>query len=142
MTDLRVAAALALLDQSLRDEHCVSIKALLSHLALTDGAALLARLGCDGNTAALWEQVTEEVARRILPQDEIATLVEEWLPFPDALQEFGARALDVGTNPLAPMLLPAEKMHLLMRLSRPAQVAFETYALAREVATSVVAQLR
>jgi hypothetical protein len=142
MSDSRVTAALALLDQSLREKHCASVKALLTHLALNDGAALLAELGCDGNTAALWEQVTEEVAGCILPQDEIAALVAEWLPFPAAMQEFGTRALDAGANPLAPTLLPAEKVRLLMRLSRPAQVAFETYALAREVATSVVAQLR
>lgn len=38
--------------------------------------------------------------------------------------------------------IPEVKIGLLTRLSRPAQVAFETYALAREVAVSVLAQLR
>lgn len=142
MTALRVNAALALLAQSLRDEDCASTKALMAHFQVGNGAALLARLGCDGNTAALWEQVTEEVARRILPRDEIATLVEEWLPFPEALQEYGARALDAGAEPTVPALSPGAKVHLIGRLSRPSQVAFETYALAREVAASVAAQLR
>lgn len=141
MTDLRANAALSPLGQSLRDAHSATTKALKLHLHSENRAALLARLGGDGNAEALWEQVTIEIAQRILPQDEVANLAADWLPSLEALRELGARALDVGANPLAPQLLPAEKVRLLMRLSRPAKVAFETYALAREVAASVVAQL-
>lgn len=142
MTDSRITAALTLLAQSLREQHCDTTKALMAQLQMATGAALLARLGCDGNTEALWEQLTEEVASRILPHDEFTTLVAEWLPFPEALREFGERALDAGADPYEPQLSPEMKIRLLTRLSQPAQVAFETYALAREVATSVRAQLR
>jgi hypothetical protein len=78
----------------------------------------------------------------VLPTDPIAALVSDWLPFPERLREFGERALLAGVDPLAPTLAAEAKMLLLARLSRPAQVAFETYAPAREVATHVAAQLR
>jgi hypothetical protein len=142
MTGPQVTNAVTLLAQALRQRHCDSTKGLMAQLRVANGSALLARLGCAGNTVALWEQLTEEVAQRLLPQDEIAVLVAEWFPFPEALREFGARALDAGADPRAPCPSPEMKLHVLARLSRPAQVAFETYALAREVAIRVVSQLR
>jgi len=113
----------------------------MGRLGARTGGALLAQLGCTGNTAALWERLTYEVARRLLPRDEIAPLVEDWLPHAEALSELGAKALAAGADPLAPDLPPEAKMRLIARLSRPSQVAFETYALAREVATKVKALL-
>ena len=101
---LRVNAALILLAQSLREQYGATTKALMAQLQLDNGAALLSRLGCTGNIAALWEQLTEEVAHSILPQDKVATLVAAWLPFPEALREFGACALDAGADSLAPRL--------------------------------------
>jgi hypothetical protein len=77
----------------------------------------------------------------LLPRDEIAPLVEDWLPHAETLMELGAKALAAGADPLAPDLPPEAKMRLIARLSRPSQVAFETYALAREVATKVKALL-
>jgi hypothetical protein len=78
----------------------------------------------------------------MLPADELTPLIAEWLPFPEAMQEFGARALAAGADPAAPALSAEAKGRILSRPSRPAQVAFETYALAREVAVAVSAGLR
>lgn len=77
-----------------------------------------------------------------MPDDEIAALVVDWRPFPDALREFGERALLSGADPVTPTLSAELKLRLIGRLTRPAQVAFETYALARKVASHVVLQLR
>lgn len=119
-----------------------SLTDLLARFDMRGGAALLAALGCTGNTVALWEQLTHDLARHLLRGDEVAALVEAWLPFPAALAEFGERALAHGADPLNPSLTPQEKLRVIARLSRSAQVAFETYALAREVAATVVARLR
>jgi hypothetical protein len=114
----------------------------MRELRVANGAALLARLGCAGNPAALWEHLTYDIASRLLLTDDLTPLIADWLPFPEAMQEFGARALAAGANPANPALSAEAKGRILSRLSRPAQVAFETYALAREVAVAVSAGLR
>lgn len=118
-----------------------SLGALMIRHGARDGGALLSALGCAGNGAAHWEELTYDVARHLLPQDRVAALIEAWLPGPTALCALGAAALAAGADPLAPTLTPEVKLRLIARLPRAAQVAFETYGLAREVATSVVAQL-
>jgi hypothetical protein len=141
MPDLSSTTAATILAAALR-ERGETTSALMTRTGVRTGGALLAQLGCSGNTDALWERLTYEVARQLLPQDEIAPLVEDWLPHAEALSELGAKALAVGADPLAPALPPEAKMRLSARLSRPSQVAFETYALAREVATKVRALLQ
>jgi hypothetical protein len=127
---------------ALRQHRCGTVPDLMRELQVANGAALLARLGCAGNHAALWEALTYEVARRLLPDDDLAPLIADWFPHPAAMQEFGARALAAGADPADPALPAEAKGRILARLSRPSQVAFETYALAREVAVAVSAGLR
>lgn len=129
-------------DRGMRDQQCDSIAGLMERLGVRSGGALLARLGCAGNTEALWETLAREIALALMPDDEIAALVVDWQPFPDALREFGKRALLSGADPVTPTLSAELKLRLIGRLTRPAQVAFETYALAREVASHVVLRLR
>jgi hypothetical protein len=141
MPDPATTAAATLLANALRAQNG-TMTALMARAGVRTGGALLARLGCAGNTEALWERLTYSIARQLLPQDTIAPLVEDWLPHAEAMSELGAKALAAGADPLAPALPPEVKMQLIARLSRPTQVAFETYALAREVATKVKALLQ
>jgi hypothetical protein len=134
--------AAALVARALHARQCDSVRSLMTDLGVHSGDSLLAQLGYTGNTEAAWEALAYETALALLPTDPIAALVADWLPFPEALREFGERALLVGTDPLAPTLTAEMKLRLIARLTRPAQVAFETYALAREVAAHVVAQLQ
>jgi hypothetical protein len=136
MSDVATTTAATILADALREQD-ETTTALMARLGVRTGGALLACLGCTGNTEALWERLTYTIARQLLPQDAIALLVEDWLPHAEALSELGAKALAAGADPLAPALAPEVKMRPIARLSRPSQVAFETYALAREVATKV-----
>jgi hypothetical protein len=142
MSQSIVPDALAALTAAMRQHRCGTVPDLMRELQVANGAALLARLGCPGNPAALWECLTYDIASRLLPGDDLTPLIAEWLPFPAALQEFGARALAAGADPADPALTAEAKGRILARLSRPSQVAFETYALAREVAVAVSAGLR
>lgn len=142
MSHQGVTDAIAALTTAMREHGCGTIPELLCHFQVTSGVALLAQLGCTGNPVALWERLTYDLARQLLPGDELTPLIAEWLPFPAAMQEFGARALAAGAHPANPTLSVEAKGRILTRLSRPAQVAFETYALAREVAVAVSAGLR
>lgn len=134
--------AATLVARALHARQCDSVRSLIDQLGVRAGGPLLAQLGYAGNAEAAWEALAYETAIALLPADALAALVADWLPFPEALREFGERALLAGADPLAPSLTAEMKMRLIARLSRPAQVAFETYALAREVAAHVVAQLR
>lgn len=96
MDEAAVAGAVA---AALRAEGCGAVPELIARLGVRDGPALLARLGCTGNHAALWEGLTEGVALRPLPDDELTPLIAAWLPHPEALREFGARALAAGADP-------------------------------------------
>jgi hypothetical protein len=142
MVETIAREAAALVARALTERQCDSLRDLMIQSEVRTGAALLARLGYPGNAEAAWESLAEATALALLPDDPIAALVVDWSPHPEALREFGERALLAGVAPLAPALAAEAKMRLLSRLSRPSQVAFETYALAREVATHVVAQLR
>ncbi|MFN8513650.1 MAG: hypothetical protein U0841_13900 [Chloroflexia bacterium] len=134
--------ATAALGAAMRAHSCRTVPDLMRELQIANGATLLAHLGCAGNHAALWENLTYDFASRLLLTDDLTPLIADWCPFPAAMQEFGARALAAGADPANPALSAEAKGRILSRLSRPAQVAFETYALAREVAVAVSTGLR
>ncbi|MFN8538883.1 MAG: hypothetical protein U0232_15590 [Thermomicrobiales bacterium] len=135
------ADAIAALGAALQAHSCRTVPDLMREIQIANGVALLAHLGCAGNPAARWEDLTYDIAGRLLPTDDLTPLIADWPPSA-AMQEFGARALAAGADPTDPTLSAEAKGRILSRLSRPAQVAFETYALAREVAVAVSTGLR
>ena len=52
--------AITALTAAMREHGCGTIPELLHHFQVANGAALLARLGCAGNPAALWERLTSD----------------------------------------------------------------------------------
>ena len=56
--------AIAALAAAMREHRCGTVPELMRALQVANGIALLARLGCAGNPAALWEQLTYDIASR------------------------------------------------------------------------------
>jgi hypothetical protein len=69
--------AITALTAATRAQGCGTIPELMHQFQVSYGAALLARLGCAGNPVALWEHLTYDIARRLLPADDLTPLIAE-----------------------------------------------------------------